>query len=348
MRKEFNLTVIGLAFIACIFVLAQGCSWITPERNDTAKNPATSSAETQQISPKMFAPYSSTLYAGLQQNTFSKTGFDADPDVSRDGQWLVYVSDNYSDNPDIFLKPLNGDAIVQKTASPANDLQPCFSPDGKNITFTSDRNGHYDIFIMPADKNGSLWQVTRSAADAISPSWSPDGKKLAYCSRTPRGDWEMWTVDLKTQTFTNLGPGMNPKWHPTQNLILFQRPYYNGALSYGVYTIDTEGKSLTLIVRDDRWVPTNPSWSPDGTRIAFAACNNADGLNSISPLTKANDIWIVNADGSQELQVTEGPGRNWHPTWAKIGDAEKIFFVSDKDNQINIWSLSSSKFQIQE
>jgi len=348
-RKQLNLAVISLAFIACTFILAQGCSLTALERNNAARNPAISSAETEQISPKMFAPYSTAaLYAGLQQNTFSKTGFDADPDVSRDGKLLVYVSDNHSGNADIFLKPLDGEAIIQKTTSPSNDLQPCFSPDGKNIAFASDRNGNYDIFIMQADKNGSLWQVTRSAADEISPSWSPDGTKIVYCARMPHGDWEMWIADLKTQTLTNLGPGMNPRWHPAKNLILFQRPYYNGTLSYNIYTIDTEGKNLTLIVRGDTWVPTNPSWSPDGTRIAFAACGNADGLNSISPITKANDIWIVNADGSREIKATEGPGKNWHPAWAKIGSEEKIFFVSDKDNQTNIWNLSSSKFQIQE
>jgi Tol biopolymer transport system component len=158
----------------------------------------------------------------------------------------------------------------------------------------------------------------------------------------------MWIADLKTQSLTNLGPGMNPKWHPTQDLILFQRPYYNGSLSYSIYTIDTEGKNLTLIVRGDRWVPTNPVWSPDGKRIAFATCSSAEGLNSVSPATRANDIWTINTDGSQELRVTEGPGQNWHPTWAKVGDEDKIFFVSDKDNQVNIWSLNCSKFQIEE
>lgn len=350
MRKNVNLVSVGVAIAACLLMLIPGCLLTSVERNDTGKNPATSSAETEQLTaPLNFAPYSATTaYSGLQRNTFSRTGYDSDPDVSRDGEWLVYVSDSHSGNPDIFLKKVNGESIVQKTTSPANDLQPCFSPDGKNIAFTSDRNGKYDIFIMPVDKNGSLWQVTRSNTDSISPSWSPDGKRLVYSARTARGDWEMWIVDLKTQSLTNLGPGMNPKWNPVQNLIVFQRPYYNGALSYSIYTIDADGKNLTLVVRGDRWVPTNPAWSPDGARIAFAVCSNADGLNAIAPVIKANDIWTVNVDGSHELRVTEGPGQNWHPTWAKIGDEEKIFFVSDKDNQTNIWSVSCARLQIQE
>lgn len=350
MSRLLHLAGICAALVVCFLVLTQGCSWNRPEKNDTANGNPGNVAGTRQINPPLnFAPYSpAAIYAGLQRNTFSKTGYDTDPDISRDGQWIVYVSDSHSGNPDIFLKKLNGEAIVQKTTSASNDVQPCFSPDGKNIAFSSDRNGKYDIFIMPTDKNGSLWQVTRSTADAVSPSWSPDGKKLAYCAKTPRGDWEIWIADLNTQSLTNLGPGMNPKWHPTQNLILFQRPYYSGALSYSIYTIDTEGKNLTLLVRGDRWVPTNAAWSTDGARIAFAARGNADGLATVAPLTKANDIWMINADGSQELRVTEGPGQNWRPTWAKIGDEEKIFFVSDKDNQTNIWSLNCGKFQIEE
>lgn len=352
MSKDYKLACVGAAAVAFLLVLAAGCSWSWPERNDSAQspNPAnTNLAQTEPVKPPYnFAPYSSAIYAGLQQNTFSKTGFDTDPDVSSDGRWLVYVSDNHTGNPDIFLKTITGESIIQKTMSSSNDIQPCFSPDGKFVSFTSDRNGNYDIFIMPTDKNGSLWQVTRTGADEMSPSWSWDGTKLAFCSRTARGEWEIWVVDLKTSSLTNLGPGMNPEWHPTKDLIVFQRPYYNGSLSYSIYTIDTEGKNLTLTVRGDRWVPTNPSWSPDGTRIAFAVTNSADSLNTAQPLVKANEIWMINADGSQEMRVTEGPGRYWAPTWSKVGDEERIYFASDRDSATNIWSVRCSRFTIEE
>jgi len=350
--KKHALTCLSATLIACLLLLTPGCSWNWPEQNDSASNSGdrnASLAETQQLQPTFnFAPYSSAIYAGLQQNTFSKSGYDTDPDISRDGQWMAYVSNSHSGNPDIYLKALNGESIVQKTMSPAKDLHPCFSPDEKHIAFTSDRNGNYDVFIMPTDRNGSLWQVTRSSADEIAPSWSWDGKKLTFCSRTARGEWELWVIDLKTRLLTNLGPGMNPEWHPTEDLIVFQRPYYNDALSYSIYTIDTEGKNLTLIVRGDRWVPTNPSWSPDGTRIAFAATNSAESLAWVQPVTKANEIWMINADGSQELRVTEGAGHYWGPTWATVGGEERIYFASDRDNTTNIWSIFCSKFSIEE
>ena len=48
-----------------------------------------------------------------------------------------------------------------------------------------------------------------------------------------------------------------------------------------------------------------PSWSPDGTRIAFAAGSST-----------AQDLYLVNADGSGETLVTTN-GRN--PTWRPDG-----------------------------
>jgi len=348
-NKERNLALLGAAMAACL-LMVQGCSWRWPERNDTANLPEPANlAKTEQLQPAYnFAPYSTAIYAELQRNTFSKTGYDTDPDISRDGRWLVYVSDSHSGNPDIYLKTLTGESMVQKTMSPANDIQPCFSPDGKYLAFASDRNGNYDIFIMPTDKNGSLWQVTRTSADDVAPSWSWDGKRLAFSSRTSRGEWELWIIDLKTRSLTNLGPGLNPDWHPSKDLIAFQRPYYNGALSYSIYTIDTEGKNLTLLVRGERWVPTCPSWSPDGSRIAFAVTNTAESLGRVRPINKANEIWMVNVDGSQELRVTEGTGHYWTPTWARINAEERIYFASDRDNTANIWSVRCSRFPIAE
>ena len=45
---------------------------------------------------------------------------------------------------------------------------------------------------------------------------------------------------------------------------------------------------------------SGPSWSPDGTRIAF----NRD-----------DDIFLMNADGTNQIALTSGQVRNWQPAW---------------------------------
>lgn len=56
-----------------------------------------------------------------------------------------------------------------------------------------------------------------------------------------------------------------------------------------------------------------PSWSPDGTRIAYIACRNDC------------HIYLVNADGSGLTQLATDPVAKWSPAWSP--DGEQIAFV---------------------
>jgi hypothetical protein len=66
----------------------------------------------------------------------------------------------------------------------------------------------------------------------------------------------------------------------------------------------------TNIVSNKRQLTTvsgnsNPTWSPDGTRIAF-----------VSDRSGVNDIWVVNADGTGEMNMTNTPDvPEWVPSW---------------------------------
>ena len=56
-----------------------------------------------------------------------------------------------------------------------------------------------------------------------------------------------------------------------------------------------------------------PAWSPDGSKIAFTRY----GAN-------ASDIYVMNADGSGIVQLTNTPGNDDHPAWSP--DGAKIAF----------------------
>jgi TolB protein len=48
-----------------------------------------------------------------------------------------------------------------------------------------------------------------------------------------------------------------------------------------------------------------PSWSPDGTRIAFTSRRDNN-----------TDIFLINADGSELTRLTTDPGNDMSPSWA--------------------------------
>ena len=58
-----------------------------------------------------------------------------------------------------------------------------------------------------------------------------------------------------------------------------------------------------------------PSWSPDGTKVAFARWPGFGG----------GQIWVMNADGTGQVNLTNNSADNWLPSWSP--DGTKIAFT---------------------
>ena len=96
-----------------------------------------------------------------------------------------------------------------------------------------------------------------------------------------------------------------------------------------IYVMDADGANLVRLTTD-AWVQISPvtkvaslAWSPDGTRIAFIA-------------DKAGDqrIFVMNADGTDLVRLTDHPAGNGSPAWSP--DGRRIAFTSNRsgDNEI--------------
>lgn len=71
-----------------------------------------------------------------------------------------------------------------------------------------------------------------------------------------------------------------------------------------------------------------PSWSPDGSKIAF--CSDRHGNK---------DIYIMNVDGSNETRLTSNSANDYLPVWST--DGTKIAFVSDRTGNWDIYVMNT-------
>jgi Tol biopolymer transport system component len=226
----------------------------------------------------------------------------------------------FSVNPDG-----SDERVLSNTTTP--DIDPAFSPDGTKIAFVGQRNNEVgqpanpEIYVANNDGDLGGPDLTRLtfndgtlalppglppglpsrrsafAATDRQPSWSPDGKEIVFHSGRE----------------TSFAEGTTP------------------AVDVEIYKMSaTEGErgSLTRLTTS-RGQDSIPTWSPDGTKIAF---QSARVTNSFFNL----EVFTMNPDGSGVTNVTNSPGTPDDPATAGREDSDAI----DRDAA---WSPDSSQ-----
>ena len=94
-----------------------------------------------------------------------------------------------------------------------------------------------------------------------------------------------------------------------------------------IYVMAADGKNQRRLTnnRADDW---SPSWSPDGKRIAFVSERDGHVHRRIPWFT--SEIYVMDADGSNQLNITNNPHDDRSPSWSP--DGKRIVFESDRNN----------------
>jgi serine/threonine-protein kinase len=102
-------------------------------------------------------------------------------EFSRDGEWLVFRSDEEGANSNIYARRLSGDtALVPIAVDKSKSMQVDLSPDGHWLAYAGDATGRYEIYVTPFPGATSTRLVSRDGGNE--PRWAHSGRELFYKS----------------------------------------------------------------------------------------------------------------------------------------------------------------------
>jgi Tol biopolymer transport system component len=116
-----------------------------------------------------------------------------------------------------------------------------------------------------------------------------------------------------------------PEFSPRGTSIAFES---NRSGSSQIYVLTLAGCKVRQVTRGSAWA-INPTWSPDGKRIAF---------QRMDPGSVSSRIYVVNAGGTKLRRVTRAPvgerepSTDWFPAWSP--DGRTIAFDRDESSEL--------------
>jgi Tol biopolymer transport system component len=216
-----------------------------------------------------------------------------------------------------------------------------WSRDGKRIAFTV-RPPNYDettqrIYIAASDGT-NVRRLTTAAYGAFFPTWSPDGTRIAF-TMAQQDRWAIAVIGadgthlrtLTRATSTMKAYQAAPDWSPDGAWILFDDTNRNSGVTT-LLAIHPDGTGLHQVAA----VNTGNhcacgDWSPDGRKIVFQA---GTSLTSDRP-----EIYVMNADGSGRIRLTQNPVRDENPDWSP--DGKQIAFYSERRGNAEIYVMGA-------
>lgn len=209
-------------------------------------------------------------------------------------------------------------------------------PTGK-LTFMSTRDGNFEIYSMDA-RGDSLKNLSCNKATDYAFAYAKDGRLSFYSNRDGNDEVYIMSADGKKQTnITNHAAGDRvPHISPDGTKILFTsyRDEKNGEL----YIMDSDGKNINRLTRNEHFEDPG-SWSPDGTKVYFSK-ELRDVKDTSENAVRNTEIFVINADGTNETRLTNKPGGDGGPQISPNGD-KIAFYGKTADGNYEIFLMDA-------
>jgi len=212
------------------------------------------------------------------------------------------------------------------------EFYPQISPDGHGIVYAGNARGNWDLYLLDPETKQSKLLTESNGADDTEPALSPDGQVIAF--RSERDGGGIFLYDLRSNDIRKLSPmGHNPAWSPdgteivcaTEGII---RPEDRYTASSQLWAIRIDNGARRLVYKGDA---VQPSWSPNGERIAFWASKSGQ-----------RDLFTVrsrprNGITPEPVALLSDAAVDWNPVFSP--DGLYLYFISDRDGKMALWRM---------
>jgi Tol biopolymer transport system component len=217
------------------------------------------------------------------------------------------------------------------------DLYFAISPDGVNLAFARfPEGGTAELWLAPM-AGGTPRRLTETGSVIFGVAWSVNGQEVVYTEGQPwtatiwrRGidrSFSVKSVRVDGVEDGSLEPAIAGHLHGDTQRLAYERV----VLDTNIWAINIEespSKAVQLIASTRR--DADPQFSPDGRRLAFA-----------SDRSGSRQIWIADADGSNQTQLTSFTSSNFGfanaPRWSP--DGKQIAFMALVEGHRDIYVI---------
>ncbi|MFH1458958.1 MAG: Ig-like domain-containing protein [Candidatus Omnitrophota bacterium] len=258
-------------------------------------------------------------------------------------------------NGNINIVSING----KSEEIPVKGMNPVWTPDNKRVIY---------------EYQGKIWQVNTNGENSVplledgftfqasQPECNPVADLIAFIGTNAAECDNIYTIETKTKIVKQLTSFFEPnlinnlRWSPDGLYLAFLR-------AGQVWIMNQDGTGLSKLTTDELTCKTNFAWSPGGTKIVFSGEDNIwigdiysyelrkmtfdspnigmlDWSNDNKIVFESEGITIMNADGSNELQITTAGKK---PVWVNGGEILSFVLPLHKDDySAQLWIMSAN------
>jgi len=252
---------------------------------------------------------------------------------SSDGQWVAFeVSfaslDRSPHGPcgpeaGIWVKDATGDPRQLTTPCDASTPPPTerrdyhieelweWSPSGAQLAYAR-IDGHGDVLSLLDPADGRLTPLAEANDDFRTIEWSPDGTRIAFAD-----GGSVYAVGtgggpptMLADSFQNV---VNMEWSPDgERILVVQR-------DRRLLVMDADGSNIHELAGTRGYDCCQPSWSPDGSRIAYMVAVDA----------RSQAVWTVSPNGSDPIEILDCCASNGNDVMIWSPDGTEVAYETD-------------------